>query len=1250
MWDLLLPNVLRSWRSRVSRGGSRRLRQQRRLAALLGLAEMLEARDLLSGVTNWEPRGPGGGGALFGPAFNPHDAGEIYISSDMSQVFRSRDGGATWHDVDFRQLQGGPHTEIVFTNDPNIVYALDSTSLNGADAHRVSRSSDGGQHWTRMSDPTESGDLLKLVVDPSHPDRIIVSDYKRMWVSQDGGQTFVAGFSTESGNGLRISGSFFDGDTVYLGTNLGLLISHDGAATFALSPIQVPAGEAILSFAGAQQNGVTRFMAITGKAGAVEPLLPNSDYAVFQHVYRMDVGDAAWTRFDGTFQVEYLNGDVSDAFPTFVQMTPNNIDVAYLGGGSYGGGPVVFKTTDGGQSWSSVFHTARNENIATGWAGVGGAKTWHFAENAMGFAVSPTNPDRVIVTDFGFAHLTTDGGATWQALYVNSDDRHSTGELIDPNQPTRSSGLDNTSTWHLAWSDPLHVFGAYTDISGSISSDAGKSWSFGYSGQDLNSMYRLAVHPTTGVMYAATSSVHDLYETPYLKDSRIDNGTGRILFSMDSGVTWQVLHDFGRPVVWVELDPNNPNRMFASVVHGQGGKSSSGGVWVSDNIQAGVASKWRKLKNPPRTQGHPLSIQVLNDGTLVATYSARINERGTTGFTASSGVFVSTNGGKSWLDRSDPGMTFYTKDLTVDPHDPTQNTWYAAVWNGYGNAPADVGGLYRTTDRGLTWTRVFSEAGRVASATVNPNDRNQLYLTTEDDGLWITNNLRDTQPTFTQDAAYPFKHPQRVVFNPFNADEVWVTSFGSGLQVGHASSESGSIVLDESSLVVDEGTGVVRVTARRVGGVGAVGVSYVADFGNATVGSDYAVSRGTLNWGDGDFSERVIEIPILDDTDLDNTEWFLVRLSQPTGGATLGDNWFTQLTITDNEPPQFLQFAASEFVVNEDAGQATITVTRTGGSGSTMTVAYSTGAGSATASKDYVATSGSLTFLPGETTKTFSIPIRDDSSFEGDETVSLTLSGPQGGATLGSLTTASLVIRDREIGQFRFDATTYNVNENYGIATITVERLNGSAGVVNIAVSTRNGSATSGTDYTPFNGTLSFADGETRQSFEIPLTNDSRVEKTEYVTLKLSSKTKGASLAKSQTSVRLNIADDEIASPGVIEFTAADFSGQEGWGFLSGAVRRTGGHLSGVSVTVLVTGGTATPETDFQFTRVTLTFAEGQTVLSFAIPVFDDVLVEGEETITLSLVNPTSKSTLGDLASATVTILDNDSLSPALDV
>src|SRR6185312_3018002 len=104
--------------------------------------------------------------------------------------------------------------------------------------------------------------------------------------------------------------------------------------------------------------------------------------------------------------------------------------------------------------------------------------------------------------------------------------------------------------WGITWTSPQHMIVSSTDIRGTQSDDGGDSFNFDYTGHSRNTMYWSTVQPATGVVYAATSSVHDLYQSTYLTDARIDGGNGAVLYSADQGHTWQTLHDFAHSVVW----------------------------------------------------------------------------------------------------------------------------------------------------------------------------------------------------------------------------------------------------------------------------------------------------------------------------------------------------------------------------------------------------------------------------------------------------------------------------------------------------------------------------------------------------------------------------------------------------------------------------------------------------------------------------------------------------------------------------
>ncbi|MCX6928193.1 MAG: hypothetical protein NT154_34035, partial [Verrucomicrobia bacterium] len=420
-----------------------------------------------------------------------------------------------------------------------------------------------------------------------------------------------------------------------------------------------------------------------------------------------------------------------------------------------------------------------NANVTTGWTGddSGGWnwKKWSWGECAMGFTVCQGDPNRAVISDFGFIHVTTNGGATWRQAYDWPGCENAAGSLTPKTTFYTGNGAEDTSCWWLTWFSTNTLFCGFTDIRGMLSTNAGGSWMAPMS-LAYNSTYQTLKHPTNGLVYAAMSSVHDMYAwDKYCQDSAIDGGTGEVMYSADKGATWATLKKLGRPIVSLALDPNNPVRMYAGMVN-----SSTGGVYRTSNLDAGVGSSWTRLAVPPRTQGHPYNIAVLNDGTLVATYSARI---ASSAFQPSSGVFVSTTDGASWVDRSDTRMQYYAKDLTIDPNDATQSTWYVGVWGEWG-ASANLGGLYYTTNRGVAWTRITSNLKAVSSCTISPVNPDELYVTTEDQGLWYSSNRRALSPTFTQLGGYPFRFPTRVFFNPYDPNEVWVTSFGNGMRLG----------------------------------------------------------------------------------------------------------------------------------------------------------------------------------------------------------------------------------------------------------------------------------------------------------------------------------------------------------------------------------------------------------------------------------------------------------------------------------
>jgi hypothetical protein len=57
--------------------------------------------------------------------------------------------------------------------------------------------------------------------------------------------------------------------------------------------------------------------------------------------------------------------------------------------------------------------------------------------------------------------------------------------------------------------------------------------------------------------------------------------------------------------------------------------------------------------------------------------------------------------------------------------------------------------------------------------------------------VWLSSDINAGTPSFSQVTSYPFRQPERVLFNPFDSNEVWVTSFGNGMKVGYLNNPSG---------------------------------------------------------------------------------------------------------------------------------------------------------------------------------------------------------------------------------------------------------------------------------------------------------------------------------------------------------------------------------------------------------------------------------------------------------------------------
>ncbi|MEQ9669692.1 glycoside hydrolase family 9 protein [Coleofasciculus sp. G2-EDA-02] len=192
-----------------------------------------------------------------------------------------------------------------------------------------------------------------------------------------------------------------------------------------------------------------------------------------------------------------------------------------------------------------------------------------------------------------------------------------------------------------------------------------------------------------------------------------------------------------------------------------------------------------------------------------------------------------------------------------------------------------------------------------------------------------------------------------------------------------------------------------------------VSVNYATANDTAIAGSDYTAKSGTLSFTPGQTS-KTFTVPIIGDTLDEVNERFKVNLSQATN-ATIADSQGVG-TIVDNDDsaPVLSQLSINDVSITEgDSGtqNATFTVKLSAASTQTVSVNYATANDTAIAGSDYTAKSGTLSFTPGQTSKTFTVPILGDTTVEGNETFKVNLSQATN-ATIGDAQGVGTITND----------------------------------------------------------------------------------------------------------------------------------------------------------------------------------------------------------------------------------------------
>jgi len=776
------------------------------------------------------PSGVSGGGRLLSGSINPLNPSQLFIGCDMSGSYRTADKGLTWRLIPSSSPSDSSNPTSAFSAAARTKVQVAGTSGErlygirsygrGTNRTRPAVSSDGGVTWTLIAEPsatTANDQYYSLAADPGSTtaatQRLVTDNWRKLFFSANGGTSWsvIRDLDVTNPTGatsIRLAGAFWNGSTIHVGTNVGVFVSTNGGTSWSLDTTHpgLPAGAQIVGFCGAKHptTGVTTLFAIcvdgTNEVyGWTFDLDIDDSYNNYLGLYTVSLsGSTSWVQRPAPGSQPFVRVDVpaGDSTQPWAVTSRNLYPDAN-----------IYKSSNGGANWAATFLTAEggytsNQNITTGHQGDPGPLSWFWSFPVVSLDVSDSDPNRVLITG-DFPYLTENGGTSWKQLYVNPKYENAAGGGIPRPKSYLHTGLGVTTGHWVHWTAADAMFAACTDIGLQRTTDGGCTWTSdgqpgdGFGGLLWGNWYAIAQQPGTSRLYAAVASVNDFYEVERLGDDWVNpiSSIGDVLYSDNQGQAWTSLAggSLPGPVVALAVDQTQASYIYASVADSSNLANPAGGIYRSTN----GGTSWSKLANAPRTEGRPLTIAVVGTNQLVATFCGRTNGTDANGydiFTDSSGVFYSSNGGSSWSDRSAAGMHYFTRDLVVDPAAPATN-WFVAVQSRVTGGDAATptydgnGGVYRTTNSGTGWTEIWNKDSVVSVTYVSyvTGATPLLYVTTFDDGLWVSANPNAATPTFAKVTGFPFARARRVFQDPSRTDgTIWVTTQGGGLWRGTA--------------------------------------------------------------------------------------------------------------------------------------------------------------------------------------------------------------------------------------------------------------------------------------------------------------------------------------------------------------------------------------------------------------------------------------------------------------------------------
>lgn len=759
-----------------------------------------------AGLNEWRVIGPGGGGGVLLPTISPFNESFVLAHCDMTGMYITLNGGESWK---MKNLWNVPDDFEFDPVDSNSLYVATRGFLHsedrGSGISLLLRSDDRGEHWriiypdvakskkverlqstsllpSEIIDGAPDATIQKVKVDPSDKNRIYLGmaplvDYMaRENRSADPGKALLV-LSTDHGSNwkiiARLPGTSVRG--IFPRTPEGIVTAFTEKACVRITELT---GEMQL-----MPLPVKRINMVEGGKGSNGALIYiESDFRkingeVNGGIYASRDMGASWSQVNNGLLSTTARGRVPGLRNGFA-VCESEPEVAYLSlvnpVSSASGAVVdvysVYKTINAGSSWLPVLLSSTpdgyiTKNFKGSWMEKSFDPGWGGSPIDLG--VAPSDPDVCFAGDNGRGYKTTDGGKTWEQVYShnNSDGSYT------------SSGLDVTTCYgvHFDPFDRNHFFICYTDMGLFHTFNGGKSWYHSVSDiprEWLNTCYQVAFDPDVkGKVWSVWADAHDLPRTKMFGGRGFANYKGGVAVSVDSGKKWEKSNSGmseNSVCTNILLDPASPvnARILYVSMMGKGiYKSSDGGKsWKAANVGLGDNMfAWQLRRN--------------SNGRLFALFAR--GERD--GKTVDGTVYYSNDNAGSWEKLQLPAGVNGPHDLLVDPVHP--GIMYISCWPRTVNGTDVDGGVIKTTDGGITWTRVFDDRVRVNSAGMDPENSGLIYINTFQNAAYRS---EDAGGTWKRIGGYRFKWGQRAVPDINNPGMLFLTTYGGSVFYGPA--------------------------------------------------------------------------------------------------------------------------------------------------------------------------------------------------------------------------------------------------------------------------------------------------------------------------------------------------------------------------------------------------------------------------------------------------------------------------------